>query len=157
MTGHSIVNKNPQTQPRSLGYKIKLLAQINHRRLQSILLPYGLTPFHWLVLRCLWKDDGLPVSEITEQLQEAGGTMTGVLDRMEERGLIARVKDAADRRIWRIYLTKKGNELESELLPLVERGRKRLVKGINQKELAIFERVMDQLMDNCKTILGEND
>lgn len=156
MPEHSTANKNPQTQPRSLGYKIKLLAQINHRRLQSILLPYGLTPFHWLVLRCLWRDNGLPVSEITERLQEAGGTMTGVLDRMEERGLIARVKDPVDRRIWRIFLTKKGQELEVELMPLVERGRKRLTKGINQKDLVVFERVMDQLMDNCKTILGEN-
>jgi MarR family transcriptional regulator, organic hydroperoxide resistance regulator len=142
------------TEQKSIGYLIKILAQLNHRRLQSVLAPYDLTPFHWLVLRCLWQENGVAVSSITERLQEVGGTMTGVLDRMEERGLVSRVRDPADRRIFRVFLTKKGQELEAELGPLVEQSRKKLLKGIVQRDLALFERIAERLMSNCKDILG---
>ena len=71
--------------PHSLGYRLKLLAQLGSRRLQEVLEPYGLTAFHWLVLCCLWQEDGLPTSSIGDKLQQVGGTLTGVPDRMEER------------------------------------------------------------------------
>jgi MarR family transcriptional regulator, organic hydroperoxide resistance regulator len=71
--------------PHSLGYRIKLLGQLTNRRLQEVLEPFGLTPFHWLVLCCLWQEDGLATSSIGDKLQQVGGTLTGVIDRMEER------------------------------------------------------------------------
>lgn len=76
--------------PRGIGYRIKVLSQLLGRLLQSRLEPFDLTPFHWLVLNCLWRQDGLAVSELGDKLQQVGGTMTGVLDRMEGRGLIFR-------------------------------------------------------------------
>jgi DNA-binding MarR family transcriptional regulator len=93
--------------PRGVGYRIKVLSQLLHRLLQARLDPFDLTVFHWLVLNLLWKKDGLAVSEIGDKLQQVGGTMTGVIDRMEERGLISRKRDPEDRRVWRIWLTAK--------------------------------------------------
>jgi DNA-binding MarR family transcriptional regulator len=66
----------------------------------------------------LWDEDGLPTSSIGEKLQQVGGTLTGVLDRMEERGLIRRERDIDDRRIWRIWLTEEGKRLETVLPPI---------------------------------------
>jgi len=69
--------------PHGMGYRIKLLSQLLSRKFQERLEPYGLTPFHWVVLCCLWEEDGLATSSIGEKLQQVGGTLTGVLDRME--------------------------------------------------------------------------
>ena len=152
--------RRPTTNPgptRSIGYLVKVLSQLNHRCMQSLLAAYDLTPFHWLVLRCLWQENGLPVSDITQRLQEVGGTMTGVLDRMEERALVSRVRDPADRRVYRIFLTKKGQDLEHELMPLVEIARKKLYKGIAQKDLATFESVAGRLIDNCNGMLDADE
>ena len=142
---------------RSAGYLIKVLSQLHYRRAQFLLQPFDLTPFHWLVLRCLSEEDGLPVSEITQRLQEVGGTMTGVIDRMEERELVSRVRDASDRRIYRVYLTKKGQEVERQLRPLAERSRKRLYKGISPKNLALFESLCEQMITNCQESLQEGE
>ena len=76
--------------PYGVGYRIKLLSQLLGRKFQEQLEPFGLTPFHWVVLCCLWEEDGLATCSIGEKLQQVGGTLTGVLDRMEERGLIRR-------------------------------------------------------------------
>ena len=142
---------------RTVGYLVKVLSQLNHRRIQVLLQPYDLTPFHCLVLRCLWEEDGLPVSDITQRLQEVGGTMTGVLDRMEDRQLVSRVRDRDDRRVFRIYLTKKGKELEDEIMPLLDGSRKQLFKGISQKDLSFFSKLAEQLIANCEEILAEDD
>jgi MarR family transcriptional regulator, organic hydroperoxide resistance regulator len=139
----------------SIGYRIRQLSQLIARRFQSDLAPHGLTPFHWFVLRCLWEEDGRAVSSIAQQLQEVGGTMTGVLDRMEERGLTRRVRDKNDRRVWRVYLTDKGRELEDVLPPLVTHLRKRLIKGVSQENLDIFDQVLDKLIVNATQMVAE--
>jgi DNA-binding MarR family transcriptional regulator len=134
--------------PYSLGYRIKLLSQLMTRRLQERLEPLGLTPFHWVVLCCLWEENGLPTSSIGEKLQQVGGTLTGVLDRMEERGLIRRERDAHDRRIWRIWLTDAGHELKQVIPPIALEIRELTLHQIAEADRQLMSQVIDQAIAN---------
>jgi DNA-binding MarR family transcriptional regulator len=51
------------------------MAQLMARRFQEKLEPCGLTPFHWVVLCCLWEQDGQATSQIGETLTQVGGTI----------------------------------------------------------------------------------
>lgn len=134
--------------PHSLGYRIKLLAQLGTRKLQERLEPFGLTPFHWLVLCCLWQEDGLATSSIGDKLQQVGGTLTGVIDRMEERDLVRRERDTRDRRIWRIWLTDAGRELQDVLPPLVADIREKSMTGISHADRERFSELIDRAIVN---------
>jgi len=134
--------------PHNMGYRIKLLSQLLSRRFQERLEPFGLTPFHWLVLCCLWQEDGLPTSSIGEQLQQVGGTLTGVLDRMEERGLVYRERDRRDRRIWRIWLTDAGKELQDILPPIALELREQALKGFSEDERERMSQLIDVAIRN---------
>ena len=134
--------------PYSMGYRVKLLSQLMTRKFQELLEPFGLTPFHWLVLCCLWEEDGLPTCSIGEKLQQVGGTITGVLDRMEERGLVRRERDVDDRRIWRIWLTTEGKQLEEVLPPLAVQVRNQALNGIPPQESERFSQLLDQVIAN---------
>jgi DNA-binding MarR family transcriptional regulator len=134
--------------PYSLGYKIKLLSQLLTRKFTDQLEPFGLTPFHWLVLCCLWQEDGLPTSSIGEKLQQVGGTLTGVLDRMEERGLVRRERDTHDRRIWRIWLTDAGKELEKVLPPIAAELRDEAMRGISAADRELFSQLLNRAISN---------
>lgn len=136
--------------PHSLDYSLKRLAQNLQRTWQERLSLLGLTPFHWVVLSCLWQEDGLPTSTIAEQLQQVGGTLTGVLDRMEERGLVERVKDAQDRRIWRIWLTAEGLQLREVIPPIVMEVREAYTRGVSPREYQLFVALLDQMIDNLR-------
>jgi DNA-binding MarR family transcriptional regulator len=96
----------------------------------------------------LWQEDGLPTSSIGEKLQQVGGTLTGVLDRMEERGLVRRDRDTRDRRIWRIWLTDSGRELQEVLPPLVAAIRDRSVEGFSQADRELFSQLIDRAIVN---------
>lgn len=134
--------------PYGFGYRIKLLSQLLTRKFTEKLEPFGLTPFHWLVLCCLWLEDGLPTSSIGDKLQQVGGTLTGVLDRMEERGLVRRERDLKDRRIWRIWLTDAGRELETILPPMAVELRENAMRGIPNDEREIFSQLLDRAIAN---------
>lgn len=134
--------------PYNLGYRIKLLSQLLSRQFQERLDPFGLTPFHWVVLCCLWEEDGLATSTIGERLQQVGGTLTGVLDRMEERGLIRRERDAHDRRIYRIWLTEAGKELETELPAISREVCAEAMTGISKLQQKQLGQLIDQAIAN---------
>ena len=107
--------------PYNLGYKLKLASQLMYRHFSEQLEPYGLTPFHYLVLCCLWEQDGLSTSGIADRLKQLGATLTGVVDRMEQRNLVYRQRDDLDRRIVRIWLTDEGKRLMNVLPALGEK------------------------------------
>ena len=134
--------------PQGLGYRIKLLSMLLARSFQERLEPFGLTPFHWVVLCCLWQEDGLATSSIGERLQQVGGTLTGVLDRMEERGLVRRERDSRDRRIWRIWLTQAGKELEEGLPPIALEIREQAMAGVSKADRELLSRLIDKAIAN---------
>lgn len=154
MITNSTINCKPPSRwhevlaPHSIGYRIKLLAQLSGRRFQERLEPFGLTPFHWLVLCCLWQEDGLPTSSIGEKLQQVGGTLTGVIDRMEERDLVRRERDPNDRRIWRIWLTQAGRELQDVLPPIAIGIREQAMTGISSADRELFSELIDRAIAN---------
>ena len=134
--------------PYSLGYRVKLFSQLLSRHFQERLEPFGLTPFHWVVLCCLWEEDGLATSKIGDKLQQVGGTLTGVLDRMEERGLIERERDRLDRRRVRIWLTDAGRDLQAVLPPVAQELREQAMAGISAAEQEQLSHLLDRAIAN---------
>lgn len=134
--------------PYSLGYRIRLLSQLMGRSLQQKLEPHGLTPFHWVVLCCLWEADGQATSDIANRLQQVGGTMTGVISRMEERNLLCRRQDESDRRIWRIWLTETGKQLQHSLPSLATELRDQTTKGFSDREQQQFSELVNRAIAN---------
>ena len=74
----------------------------------------GLTYPQLLVLVELWAEDGQPVSGIGEALALESNTLTPLLRRMEEAGLVSRRRDVEDERVVRIHLTDKGRGVQAE-------------------------------------------
>src|ERR1700681_1085438 len=64
------------------------------------------------VLCRLWQGDGILTSTLTRDICSDGGTITGLLDRLEAKALIRRERSAEDRRAVHVFLTSAGRELE---------------------------------------------
>ncbi|WP_428246278.1 MarR family winged helix-turn-helix transcriptional regulator [Ferrovibrio sp.] len=80
--------------------------------------PLGLTYPQYLVLLVLWEQDGLPgpgltVKQLGERLHLDSGTLTPMLKRMEQAGLLTRQRDTQDERQVRIALTQAGRDLKA--------------------------------------------
>lgn len=73
----------------------------------------GLTPVQMLVLRTLADDPGLSLSELAERIALGCSTVSGVVKRLVEAGLVERTRLDEDQRTVAIRLTSQGNELEN--------------------------------------------
>ena len=79
------------------------------------LLQHGVTPVQYAVLKVMWEHHAQSGAAIGERLQLDSATITGVLDRLTNAGLLERQADAVDRRVNRIVLTTQGRALQSPL------------------------------------------
>src|SRR5450631_2007789 len=81
----------------------------------------GMTPAQFDIIATLGNTAGMSCRELGERTLITKGTLTGVLDRLEARGLIRRKADTSDRRSMRITLTAAGErEFERCFAPHVE-------------------------------------
>ncbi len=81
-----------------------------------ILAELRLTYPQYLAMLVLWQQDGLTVGALGEQLHLNSGTLTPMLKRMEQAGLMRRTRDRQDERLVRIELTEAGRDLRTRAL-----------------------------------------
>ena len=80
---------------------------------RPLLAPLGLTYPQYLVLVVLWRDEPLTVKELSTTLRLDYGTLTPLLRRMEDNGLLTRRRRDDDERSVNIGLTEVGSSLRS--------------------------------------------
>ncbi len=74
--------------------------------------------------------------------------MTRLLDKLEARGLVARVADPADRRAWNIHLTEAGQAMWLDVNQCGQRVRERAMHGMTDAEREQLTRMLEQVRDN---------
>ena len=74
----------------------------------------GVTYPQYLVLMVLWEQDSQPVNDIAKRLYLETNTVTPLLKRMEEMGIVSRRRGEADTRQVIVSLTEKGRAMEPE-------------------------------------------
>ena len=78
------------------------------------LKPLGLTYTQYLVFLVLWEKDGIPVGEICSKLMLDNGTVSPMLKKMEQAGLVVRSRSSSDDRVVVISLTDQGRALQEQ-------------------------------------------
>jgi MarR family transcriptional regulator, organic hydroperoxide resistance regulator len=78
--------------------------------------PLGLTIIEWYILRALYERDGQHASELARAVGRAATSFTPNLDKLQQKGLIERRPDPADRRAVHIYLTKDAEKYRKDLM-----------------------------------------
>ena len=78
--------------------------------------------------------EGLKMNELSRLLMVTGGNVTGIVDQLVKEGLVERVDDAADRRAWRVKLTRGGDKAFAEMARAHEEWVVELLSGLTRKE-----------------------
>lgn len=106
---------------------------------------YDLTPQQFALLGFLWQQDGLSQTELSGKSQIDRTTMGGLIDRLEEEGLVRRLPHPEDRRAYRICLTAKGKALEEELCALALKARDRFIARLSEQEHDTVRELLEKL------------
>jgi len=119
--------------------------RVGNRHIQSL----GLTPGQFDVIAELEGTDGLTCAQLSEHTLTTKGTLTGVLDRLEHRGLIERGQVGGDRRVTRVQLTSKGMDLFQEVFPAhAVFMRPFFARALNASEVQVAKRLLLRVRDS---------
>lgn len=89
--------------------------------------------------------EGLTMGALTRRLFVSGGNVTGLVDRLEKEGLVAREVDAADRRIYRVALTPSGRALFKDMAEEHESWVSELLSGMDPAEMGRATGLLEDL------------
>ena len=101
-----------------------------------------------MVLYKLFVQDGMTQSEIAQQLSVQGATVTDMLQRMEEGGMVTRRRDRADNRLVRVYLTDAGREKERSIMEQFLKLESAVFAGFDESERVKLRQLLNRAMDN---------
>ena len=94
------------------------------------------------------KQDGMTQSKIAEQLSVQGATVTNMLQRLEETGLVIRRRDPDDNRLVRVYVTEAGREKERSINAQLDDLQALIFKGLNDEERILLRKWLNQIIAN---------
>jgi MarR family transcriptional regulator, organic hydroperoxide resistance regulator len=77
-----------------------------------------------------------------------GATVTNMLQRMEEAGLVRRSRDKADNRLVRVYLTDLGREKQQAIHRRFDELEAQVFAGISEENRVVLRQLFHQLLEN---------
>jgi DNA-binding MarR family transcriptional regulator len=124
--------------------------RVGSRHIQSL----GLTPGQFDVIAELEGTEGLTCAELSEHTLTTKGTLTGVLDRLELRGLIERGQVGGDRRVTRVQLTPKGMDLFQQVFPAhAQFMRPFFAQALKVPEVQVAKRLLRRVRDSFESMI----
>jgi DNA-binding MarR family transcriptional regulator len=132
----------------SLGFLMNRSALAMRWALEDRLAKHGLTAPQWAILAGLWEQNAQPLSAVGAIFHFDKPTTTGIVDRLEDKGLVRRVRDLEDRRITRVHLTKAGEKLRRKLPALAVDVNAAAVEGMSAAELKALKHCLQSIWTN---------
>jgi len=94
------------------------------------------------------------VTDLANLAQVNPGAMTRLLDKLEQRGIVARVADPTDRRALRIHLTEAGEAIWQDINHCGQRVREQATRGMSDADRDTLTRLLTQVRDNLSPSAG---
>src|SRR5215831_14916297 len=116
----------------------------------------GMTRAQWAVLARLEICEGLKQSELAEMLDIQPITLTRLVDRMCDNGLIERRSDPDDRRAKRLYLTPAARPLMERLFVLGRTLMNEVLKNVDRGEIERMVGHLDIMRENLRAAIARN-
>ena len=125
-------------QTKEIIFSIRRLMQAGELYTKELNKIYNVSAAQLNCLLALYENGPLPPSKISKHILVNSSTMTGIIDRLENKGFVQRVRDSPDRRIITIELTTPGEMLAESAPPPLQQ---KIFDGLNKLSDGEIERI----------------
>jgi MarR family transcriptional regulator, transcriptional regulator for hemolysin len=118
---------------------------------------FGMTRAQWAVLSRLDRAEGINQSELADVLDVQPITLTRLLDKLSDGGLIERRPDPSDRRAKRLFLTPAARPLLEQLGALGEETMADVLAGIPPESVKVMVSQFDVVRENLRRLIQQRN
>ena len=135
------------------GFLVTKIKQLGDRIFEKVLAEKGVDAFNGAqgrILYVLFQEDGVPIKTVSEKCGLAITSLTTMLERMENSGLILRKQDSVDKRKTLLFLTDKARDLEQDYIAVSEEMGDIYYQGFTEEEVKAAEGYLDRIRLNLE-------
>jgi DNA-binding MarR family transcriptional regulator len=132
-----------------LGYTLRRAQLASFKSFQQVFGESGITPAQYSALLIIELNPGLRQNQVSDALGIKRANFVGLIDKLEERGLVERTP-AADRRSYALHLTAAGGKFVTELHMLNTMHEQRLRATLNRQQQML-------LLDGLNAVVASVD
>ncbi len=129
--------------------RILRIARLLEKHRESVLAEYGLNVWSFDMLATLRRQGApyqLKPTDLYELLMLSSGAMTNRIDRLEQDGVVVRIRDPEDRRSVSVQLTPKGIELTDTVMPVLFEREKQFLEQFTKTETQTLTKLLRQFL-----------
>ena len=136
-----------------IGFQVHDVARAFTSAYTMLVKPMGLTRSQARAVAYIARSPGLTQRDLARFLSITDMSTTGLLDRMEQKGLITRGPDATDRRINRVFLTKSAESSLSSIREQIAILTEAATKSIPKRDLDQLSRILNKMESNLESLV----
>lgn len=125
-----------------------VLSRANHsveEKIKEDIRSYGLNPTEFAVLELLFHKGEQPIQQIGKKILLSSGSMTYVIDKLEEKNLLRRKHCPEDRRVIFAEITNNGKQLMEEIFPKHKQLIEKVFSELNEDEKRMLISLLKKL------------
>jgi MarR family transcriptional regulator, organic hydroperoxide resistance regulator len=119
--------------------EMRYISAIIKQKGREILNNYTITPPQFVALQWLFEDGDMTIGDLSNKMYLACSTTTDLVDRMEKKALLMRVKDPNDRRVVRIHLLEEGKRIIDEVIKKRQAYLGEVLKNLSTEEILLLQ------------------
>ena len=139
----------------SIGQQLVNLVTLMRRGVELRMAAHGLTDAQWKPLWLLQSGQAPTANELARRMDVDAGAITRLVDRLEAKGLIERLRSAADRRVVHLRLTDAGVAASAEVPHVLASVNNDLLQGFSEADWKQLRKLLERLSANAQALTPE--
>jgi len=132
----------------TIGFLLNDTARLFRRSFNARTRDSGITALQWRLITYLKRHEGVRQGPLAELIEVEPITLSRMVDRLVEAGLVERRADPADRRAWQLYLTPRAFELLNGMRPIAEALTAEAIEGLSPAEIDQLTTLVERVRAN---------
>lgn len=117
----------------------------------------GLTPEQFLVIDILWNQGPMSQQQVADTIMKDKNSVTKLVDALERKGMVSRIKDPGDRRAYKLVLSEKAENLKNNAKEIGISMLDRMLDGIAEDELKAFLQTLEKMTRNMSKQITDKE
>lgn len=139
----------------SIGHQMVNVMTLMRREVELRMATHGLTDAQWKPLMLLRSGLATTAIELARRMDVDAGAITRLLDRLEAKGLLERVRSEADRRVVHLRLTAAGEAASAEVPFVLASVNNDFLKGFSEAEWKQLRKLLERMATNAQALQTE--
>lgn len=139
----------------SVGHQLFALMNLMRREIETRMAQHGLTDAQWKPLWLVKVGRATTANELARETCIDAGAITRMLDRLEAKGLIERVRSEADRRVVHLRLTEAGDAAVAGVPQVLASVNNDFLRGFSEREWLQLRKLIERMTENGQALQAD--